>query len=211
MCFKSQRGKERTEFKAWHFSLADTKDALRTETGQPVMARRTIQLFQMDTERASFHLKTLCWKRPQWLPFHILAISKAFADKQWGSDLAKLDLEAKFNQISVVNILVQPYSWILAFVLCSSVVDQSHPVLSVNAGLSGLHLAVSGCWCFPFRTAVLGVHTGLVGSSNLRVKRRTASAPLFNGSTHTNTRIHLQLLPATQRNTFPLQAGQPQH
>lgn len=39
--------------------------------------------------------------------------------------MVRSDLAAEFNQISVVNILVQLYSGILAFVLYSSVVDQS--------------------------------------------------------------------------------------
>lgn len=123
--------------------------------------------------------------------------------------MARSDLEAEFNQISVVNILVHPYSCILAFVLCTPVVDQSCSALSVNTGLSGLHLAVSGCWCFPFKAAALGAHLGLVGSSNFRAKGRTASAPLY----HSMHKKHTHSLPTaarnTQRNMFPFKLVNP--
>lgn len=53
---------------------------------------------------------------PQWtppaekrqsLPFPIPAIRQAFVDKQWGSDLAKSNLKAEFNQILDVKISVR--------------------------------------------------------------------------------------------------------
>lgn len=122
-------------------------------------------------------------KRGQGLPFPIFfAISEALSDKQPGIwFLATSNLEAGFNQISVANISVRPYSWILAFVLCSPVVDQSCSALSVSAGLSGLHLAASGCRALliqlPRRWGVrAGPRRELQSQSE---KERTASAPLL--------------------------------
>lgn len=149
-------------------------------------------------------------KWPQSFPFPILAISEALTDEQWESDLTGADLEAEFNQISAVNTQVQPFSWILAFLLCSSVVDQSCSALSINAGLSGPHLAE---WL-----PVLPIQGCSAGSSHWpgwellsqskKKKRRTASAPLFSCSgmhTHTNTQIHPQPLPNIHKEThFPL-------
>lgn len=56
---------------------------------------------------------------------------------------------------------------ILAFVLCSSVVDQSCSALSVNTSLSGLRLTASSCWVFPFRAAAPGARPSLDKTSNL--------------------------------------------
>lgn len=196
--FEKSDGEGRAKFKEWHFSLADTKDALRTERGQPGTALETSQFLQMDSEGLG-----PCVEKGH-SDYHFLFYPSARLLQISSGDLiwpGRICVE--FNQISVVNILVQPYSLILAFVLCRSVVDQSCSALSGNAGLSGLHLTVSGCWCFPFRAAALGAHTGLVGSSNLRAKRRTAF------TLHKHTESPPTAARNTQRNTFPSELVNP--
>lgn len=90
---------------------------------QLVMAYRASHFLQMDLEGRLYTLKV--HEKATGIAISYFSHQQEPTDKQWGSDLVRSDLAAEFNQISVVNILVQLYSGILAFVLYSSVVDQS--------------------------------------------------------------------------------------
>lgn len=72
-------------------------------------------------------------------------MSEALTDKQWGSDLARSALEAEFNQISVVNILVQAYSLDISICIVLRLIFQHKLVRSAPHSEWLLVLPIQGC------------------------------------------------------------------
>lgn len=126
-------------------------------------------------------------------------------DLIWSGWLSK----AEFNQISVVNMMELHHGSILAFVLRSSVVDQSCSALSVNTSLSGLCLTASRCWAFPFQAAAPGAQPSLDGSFNLTAEmdEQHPDHTCVTASTYTHKHTHNFSFSCFKETTIPAPFG----